>query len=276
MDKIIKYMLEEDKGFGDVTSDALIDEDVIVNAEIISKDNGIVAGIDIIENLFDEHQIEAIRFFDNGDKIIPGDVLLKLTGNARKILYLERTALNLFMRMSGVASLTNNIVTKVKKVNPKIIIAGTRKTSPALQTFDKQAIIIGGGDPHRFGLNDMVLIKDNHIAVVGSVTGALKRAKSNTSFSKKIEIEVETIEDCIDVVRIGTDIVMLDNFEVKEVENTLLKLNELNLRDKVLIEISGGINEDNILDYALLDVDIISLGALTHSTRSLDFSLNIL
>lgn len=274
MDKIIKYMLEEDKGFGDLTSDALIG-DVIVNGEIISKDKGIVAGIDIIETLFNEYGIKTIKFFNNGDKIVPGDVLLKLSGDGKKILYLERTALNLFMRMSGVATLTNNIVNKVKKVNPKVIIAGTRKTSPALQNFDKQAIIIGGGDPHRFGLGDMVLIKDNHIAIVGSVSEALKRAKENTSFSKKIEIEVETIKDCIDVVEIGVDIVMLDNFSIKKVKETLSKLNELNLRDNVLIEISGGINSENILDYAILDVDIISLGALTHSTRSLDFSLNI-
>ena len=275
MDEIIKYMLREDEGFGDITSNALIPEDKIFYAKLISKDDGILAGIEIIKEMFLEYGIKIISSKNDGDKIAKGDILLELEGNARKILLLERTALNLLMRLSGVATVTNRIVSKVHEVNPKIRVAGTRKTAPALQKFDKLAIAIGGGDPHRNALDDMVLIKDNHIAVVGSVKEALRLAKENNSFSKKIEIEVESIDDAIIACENGADIVMLDNMSPELALNTLNALEEKDLRKDVLIEISGGITEENILDYAPLDVDIISLGSLTHATPSLNFSLDM-
>ena len=275
MDEIIKYMLREDEGFGDITSNALIPEDKIFYAKLISKDDGILAGIEIIKEMFLEYGIEIISSKNDGDKIAKGDILLELEGNARKILLLERTALNLLMRLSGVATVTNRIVSKVHEVNPKIRVAGTRKTAPALQKFDKLAIAIGGGDTHRNALDDMVLIKDNHIAVVGSVKEALRLAKENNSFSKKIEIEVESIDDAIIACENGADIVMLDNMSPELALNTLNALEEKDLRKDVLIEISGGITEENILDYAPLDVDIISLGSLTHATPSLNFSLDM-
>ena len=272
---IIKYMLEEDEGFGDITSNALIPKDKIFNARLISKEDGILAGTEIIKNLFLEYDIEVLSSMNDGDKITKGDLLLELKGNARTLLRLERTALNLLMRMSGVATGTNRIVSKVKSVNPNVRVAGTRKTAPAIAKFDKLAISIGGGDTHRFALDDMVLIKDNHIAVVGSVKESLELAKTNVSFSKKIEIEVETVEDAVIACENGADIVMLDNMNPTEINNTLNVLSDKNLRDNVLIEVSGGITEDNILDYAKCDVDIISLGFLTHGTRSLNFSLDM-
>ena len=275
MDEIIKYMLREDEGFGDITSNALIPEDKIFYAKLISKDDGILAGIEIIKEMFLEYGIKIISSKNDGDKIAKRDILLELEGNARKILLLERTALNLLMRLSGVATVTNRIVSKVHEVNPKIRVAGTRKTAPALQKFDKLAIAIGGGDTHRNALDDMVLIKDNHIAVVGSVKEALRLAKENNSFSKKIEIEVESIDDAIIACENGADIVMLDNMSPELALNTLNALEEKDLRKDVLIEISGGITEENILDYAPLDVDIISLGSLTHATPSLNFSLDM-
>ena len=275
MDEIIKYMLREDEGYGDITSNALIPENKIFYAKLISKDDGILAGIEIIKEMFLEYGIKIISSKNDGDKIAKGDILLELEGNARKILLLERTALNLLMRLSGVATVTNRIVSKVHEVNPKIRVAGTRKTAPALQKFDKLAIAIGGGDTHRNALDDMVLIKDNHIAVVGSVKEALRLAKENNSFSKKIEIEVESIDDAIIACENGADIVMLDNMSPELALNTLNALEEKDLRKDVLIEISGGITEENILDYAPLDVDIISLGSLTHATPSLNFSLDM-
>ncbi|MBO6105347.1 MAG: carboxylating nicotinate-nucleotide diphosphorylase [Methanobrevibacter sp.] len=275
MDEIIKYMLREDEGFGDITSNALIPEDKIFYAKLITKDDGILAGIEIIKEMFSDYGIEIISSKKDGDEIAIGDVLLELEGNARKILLLERTALNLLMRMSGVASKTNRIVKKVHEVNPKIRVAGTRKTAPALQKYDKLAISIGGGDTHRNALDDMILIKDNHIAVVGSVKKALELAKENNSFSKKIEIEVESIDDAIIACENGADIVMFDNMTPQEAQDTLNALEEKDLRKDVLIEISGGITEDNILDYAPLDVDIISLGSLTHQASSLNFSLDM-
>ena len=275
MDDVIKFMLDEDEGFGDITSNALIPQDKVFYAKLISKDDGILAGIEIIKEMFSEYGIDILSSKDDGDAIIKGDILLEIEGNARKILLLERTALNLLMRMSGVATVTNRIVSSVKEVNGKVKVAGTRKTAPALQKFDKIAISIGGGDPHRSGLDDMVLIKDNHIAVVGSVKEALDLAKENISFSKKIEIEVETAEDAVIAAENGADIIMLDNMGPDEAKDTLDILIQKGLRDKVLIEISGGITEENILDYAPLDVDIISLGSLTHQASSLNFSLDM-
>ena len=274
MKKIIKYILEEDEGYGDITSNLLVDKDKIGIAIIISKEKGIFAGFEIIKEILDENNLEILSYFNDGNKIVPGDILLKIKGNARKILLLERTILNILMRMSGVATYTNETVNIIKDINPKCIVAGTRKTSPGISKFDKIAISIGGGDTHRFSLDDMVLIKDNHIAIVGEPLDALKIAKSKCSFSKKIEIEVESVSDAIECARYGADIIMLDNMSVTKIQETLDKLSNLNLRNNVLIEISGGITKENIKSYAELDIDIISLGALTNSSKSLNFSLN--
>lgn len=275
MDDIIKYMLKEDEGYGDITSEALIKRDIITEGFILSKDTGILAGMNIVKDIISEYNVKILSSLNDGDEIKQGDKLLEFKGDAKTILLLERTVLNLLMRMSGVATKTHNIVTKVHEVNPNIKVAGTRKTSPALQKFDKQAIIIGGGDSHRNGLDDMVLIKDNHIAIVGGVFEALRLAKKNVSFSKKIEIEVENVDDAVIAASNGADIVMFDNMSPMEASKTLDVLNDKNLRDNILIELSGGITEENILDYAYLDVDVISLGALTHSTYSLNFSLDM-
>lgn len=273
LDKIIKYMLDEDEGFGDVTSNAVVEEGKIVNAYIISKDEGILAGINIIRDLFEEYGVKVKFWLTEASKISKGDLLLAIEGDARTILLLERTALNLLMRMSGVATAANHYVNLVD--NSSVRVAGTRKTSPAIGKFDKYALKVGGADTHRFSLDDMVLIKDNHIAACGTPLETLLKAKKNTSFSKKIEIEVETLDDAVDCVENGADIVMLDNMNASQVKEVLDKLNELNIRQNSLIEVSGGITGDNISDYAGLGVDIISIGALTHSSRSLNFSLKI-
>lgn len=267
-------MLDEDKGFGDITSEAVIDSGKTVKAQIISKDEGILVGMDIIKEMFVSNGLYVIFNLKDGSKIAKNDLLMSLKGDARTILLLERTALNLVMRMSGVASMAKYYVDLVD--NHDVIIAGTRKTSPGIGKFDKQALKIGGADTHRFSLDDMVLIKDNHIASVGTPLETLVKAKKNVSFSKKIEIEVESLEDAIACVKNGADIVMLDNMSPKEVKIVLDELTKLNIRNNSLIEVSGGITNENILDYAKLDVDIISIGALTHSTRSLNFSLKIM
>jgi len=273
LDKIIKYMLDEDEGFGDVTSNAVVEEGKIVNAYIISKDEGILAGINIIRDLFEEYGVKVKFWLTEASKISKGDLLLAIEGDARTILLLERTALNLLMRMSGVATAADHYVKLVD--NSSVRVAGTRKTSPAIGKFDKYALKVGGADTHRFSLDDMVLIKDNHIAACGTPLETLLKAKKNTSFSKKIEIEVETLDDAVDCVENGADIVMLDNMNASQVKEVLDKLNELKIRQNSLIEVSGGITDDNITDYVDLGVDIISIGALTHSSRSLNFSLKI-
>ena len=273
LDKIIEYMLAEDEGFGDITSNAVVEEGKIVNAYIKSKDEGILAGIDIIRDLFEEYGVKVTFWLKDGTEISNNDVLISFKGNARTILLLERTALNLLMRMSGVATAANHYVDIVKDFDVRV--AGTRKTSPAIGKFDKYALKVGGADPHRFGLDDMVLIKDNHIATCSSPLEALLKAKENTSFSKEIEIEVETLEDAVDCVKNGADIVMLDNMSPEEVNEVIGELEGLHIRQNSMIEVSGGITDETILDYASLDVDIISIGALTHSSRSLNFSLKI-
>lgn len=273
LDKIIEYMLAEDEGFGDITSNAVVEEGKIVNASIVSKDEGILAGIDVIRNLFEEYGVEITLCLKEGVKISKGDLLISLRGDARTILLLERTALNLLMRMSGVASAAREYADLVRDYDVRI--AGTRKTSPAIAKFDKYALGVGGVDTHRFSLDDMVLIKDNHIAVCGDPLEALLKAKENTSFSKKIEIEVESLDDAVECVRNGADIVMLDNMSGDEVKEVIDELNRLDIRQNSLIEVSGGITKENIMDYVEYGVDIISIGALTHSSRSLNFSLKI-
>ncbi|WP_405295822.1 carboxylating nicotinate-nucleotide diphosphorylase [Methanobrevibacter sp.] len=273
MDKIIEYMLAEDEGFGDITSNAVVEEGKIVNGCIVSKDEGILAGIDIVRDLFEEYGVEVKFWMKDGVRITSGDILMSFVGEARKILLLERTALNLIMRMSGVATAANHYAKLVS--NFDVRVAGTRKTSPAIGKFDKYGLKVGGADTHRFSLDDMVLIKDNHIATCKSPLEALLRAKQNTSFSKKIEIEVETLSDAVECVKNGADIVMLDNMGPTDVKEVIDELEKLGIRQNSLIEVSGGITEDNILDYADLGVDIISIGALTHSSRSLNFSLRI-
>ena len=271
MDRIIEYMLEEDEGFGDITSNAVVDNGKEITAMIISKDEGILAGMNVIREVFEEYGIEVKFWLSDGSKISKNDLLMSVSGDARTILLLERTVLNLSMRMSGVATAANHYVDLVDGYGVRV--AGTRKTSPAIAKFDKYALGVGGADTHRFSLDDMVLIKDNHIATCESPLDALLKAKANVSFSKKIEIEVETLENAVECVENGADIVMLDNMVPDDVKKVIDKLNELNIRQNSLIEVSGGITDDTIDEYAKLGVDIISIGALTHSSRSLNFSM---
>ncbi|MGZ7069392.1 MAG: carboxylating nicotinate-nucleotide diphosphorylase [Methanobacterium sp.] len=271
----LRQMVYEDIGFEDITTDALIPEDMEANGNIIAKENGIIAGIKDINDLFEEFGVKSIINRKDGDKIELNDIVMELNGNARCILTLERTALNLLMRMSGIATLTSKTLEIIREVNENIILASTRKITPGLQYFEKNAVKIGGGDTHRFRLDDCVLIKDNHIELVGSVEGAITRAKNNVSFTKKIEIEVETLEDAITAVKNGADIVMLDNMSPDTIIETVSSLKSNGLRDKVLIEVSGGIKPENIVEYAKTGVDIISAGYLTHSAKALDLSLEI-
>jgi nicotinate-nucleotide pyrophosphorylase (carboxylating) len=272
----ITRILYDDVGFEDITTKALIPPDLEIEAEIICKENGVIAGVELADNIFQEFLIKtSIKRYD-GDHVSAGDVVMTLQGDARSIITVERTALNLLMRMSGIASLTSKMVKDVKGVNKDVILAGTRKTTPGLQFFEKDAVRAGGGDTHRYRLDDAVLIKDNHIAVVGSVKGAVERAKNYVSFTKKIEIEVESSADALEAAASGADIVMLDNMSPEEVQNVLEELENAGLREKVLIEVSGGINPGNILEYAEKGVDVISTGYITHSAKALDLSLEVL
>jgi nicotinate-nucleotide pyrophosphorylase (carboxylating) len=271
----LKQLLAEDVGQGDVTAAAIIPAGTKVQAEVIAKEAGTVAGIEEATILAESLGLNVKAQVADGQEVKNKQVLMQLNGDAQTILTVERTLLNLLSRMSGIATATNKLSQQLKKANSKARIAATRKSAPGLLYFDKKAVIIGNGDPHRLHLDDMVLIKDNHIAIVGSALEAVKRAKAKVSFTKKIEVEVTSAADALKVAQAGADIVMLDNFSPKQVKEAVALLKKAGLYDKVLLEVSGGINSENLLEYAQAEVDIISMGALTHSVKALDISLEV-
>ena len=275
MKKTIEKWIEEDIGFGDITTEALIPGDTLANAKIVAKEKGIIAGSKIAKEIFQSRGLMVDVLKEEGSEVYSGETIIEIMGEAKDILSLERTALNILMRMSGIATQTHKLVKKVQKFNPKIKIAGTRKTAPGLGKFDNIAIAIGCGDTHRFCLDDMVLIKDNHIEVIGSIPKAIETVQKRVSFTKKIEIEVENSKDAAIASKNGVDIIMIDNANPKEVKQTIEILKDFNLRENVLIEVSGKITNENIEEFAEAGVDIISLGSLTHSSKSLDISLNL-
>jgi len=277
--KIVEYkllqILAEDIGQGDITTSIVVADGTKAEADVIAKQSGIVAGIEETMILLESLGLEVKALVTDGQEIKAKQVLMNVSGNARNILAVERTLLNILSRMSGIATATRNLVEKLRKARLKTKVACTRKTAPGLMYFDKKAVQVGGGDTHRLHLDDMILIKDNHITIVGSVKKAVETAKKSASLTKKVEVEVTKTEDVLKAVESGADIVMLDNFPPKKVEKAVDFLKENRLHGKVLLEASGGITAENILDYASTGVDLVSLGELTQSPRALDISLKI-
>ena len=276
--KALLNFLQEDVGTGDITSENLENPDKLVTAKIIFKSNfiGVVCGIEEVELLFDICNCDTTLHKLDGMKIPPKTNIMEIYGTAKDVLKAERIALNLLMRMSGIATSTRKFVNIVNQVDPSIAIASTRKTAPGLRLFDKKAVVIGGGVSHRIRLDDMVMIKDNHIAVGSSIGKIIQYTRKKIGSSIKIECEVKNEHETIEAIESGADIIMLDNFSIPEAKQTMLKIIDKGLRNLVKVEISGGINLENVLDYAKLKPDIISIGYLTHSAPSLDFSLKIL
>jgi nicotinate-nucleotide pyrophosphorylase (carboxylating) len=275
LEKKLKQLLAEDVGQGDVTSAAVVPAGLTVEAVVVAKEAGITAGIEEVGILAESLGLSVNVEVADGEKIRNGKIIIKISGDARTILSAERTMLNLLSRMSGIATTTRRLVEKLRKAKSKAKIAATRKTAPGLGFFDKKAVLVGGGDPHRLRLDDMILIKDNHVVIAGSLENAIKKAKQVASFSKKIEAEVTSVTDALKAAEAGADIVMLDNFSPKQVKEAVNALEKACFFGKVLVEVSGGITEQNILEYASAQVDIISMGALTHSVKALDISLEI-
>ena len=198
--------------------------------------------------------------------------ILEISGNAGDVLTCERTALNLLSRMCGIATQTNNLKKQIKSTGSKSKVFATRKTAPGLRFFDKEAVKIGGGEKHRMTLNEMIMIKDNHLAVEKSIEDILRKAKKTRG---RIEIEVESQRDAILCARLGADVIMLDNFSPDQINKTIKKLTDLKLRNKVVLEASGRINSNNIKKYAKTNVDMISVGDITNSVNGTDLSLEI-
>ena len=273
---VLDYLLqfiEEDAPSGDVTSAAII-PDITCNAVIRAEQEGIIAGLEEASTLFSHFGVSVTHLAKDGDAVCQNDSLLLLNGDAKKILLVERTALNIIGRMSGIATQTRKIVDIVSAVNPCCRVAATRKTCPGFRILDKKAVKIGGGDPHRMNLSNGILIKDNHLALV-PLSSAIQAAKMDTTY-KKIEVEVETPENALSAAKAGADIIMLDNMSPGQISRTISILKSEGLRDRVIIELSGGIDKSSLKQFAEIDVDVISLGVLTHSVKNFSVNLEII
>ncbi|MDF2839386.1 MAG: nadC [Clostridia bacterium] len=271
VDKIIKNALEEDLGWGDVTTDSTIPADAKISGVFIAKEQGVVCGIQVCKRVF-ELLDSTILFeikLEDGQKVQKGDILAQISGSARNILKGERVSLNLLQRMSGIATAANKYAEAVRGTNARVV--DTRKTMPGLRVLDKYAVLTGGCHNHRFNLSDLVLIKDNHIKAAGGIATAVATAKKNLSHALKIEVEVESLEQLKEALEAGADIVMLDNMSLDMMKEAVQITG-----GRALLEASGNValeGERSVKAIAQTGVDIISVGALTHSVFAMDISL---
>lgn len=266
-DDLIQKALAEDIGHSDVTTDSLDLGAVYSSAFMVAKGFGVIAGVDVAVRSFKlvDRDLKITLYRKDRDEVKPGDEIMKIEGPASSILKAERVALNFLQRLSGIASATKLMVDAIADTPAKLL--DTRKTTPLLRALEKYAVRIGGGYNHRFGLFDMVLLKENHIRASGGITEAVKRVKEhNTSY--KIEVEVTNLQELDEAVQAGADRVMLDNMSITNIKTAAKKYGK-----QVELEVSGGINEKNIIKYARTGVHYISSGAITHSYKSLDISL---
>ncbi len=272
--KILNY-IEEDLSFGDSTSNLIPNGDEIVEAKIFLREDGIVSGITEASIIFEIFNLEIIKKARDGTLFPPDQEILHVKGRARDILQAERLALNFLMKMSGISTLTHKLQSLVNKHSKNTRVACTRKTTPGFRYFEKKAVFLGGGDTHRLNLSDCLMIKNNHVTIAGDLIELIKEVKSKKSFTHKLEVEVKSLDEAEKVLKEGVDIIMLDNFTPEEGKNALNHLKKLNLLQNVVVEFSGGIDESNIEEYAKLQPDIISMGALTHSYNALNINLRI-
>ncbi|HEX8772286.1 MAG TPA: carboxylating nicotinate-nucleotide diphosphorylase [Pyrinomonadaceae bacterium] len=269
----IGMFLSEDLGRGDITTQATVTRNARARGRFLAKEPMVVAGLEAAEAVFStldsQQQIEA--FASDGDELEAGKVIARTSGFADVLLAGERLALNLMQRLSGIATLTRSYVRAVEGTGAQIV--DTRKTTPGLRMLEKYAVLSGGGRNHRFGLDDGVLIKDNHIALAGGVRAAVGQARERVGHLHKIEVEVSTERDLRDAIKEGADIILLDNLSPEETARLVAIARELS--PKVTLESSGGISLENVRAYAEAGVDLISIGALTHSARAMDISFKI-
>ena len=272
LDEIIRNALQEDIGSGDFSTLSCVPKEAKGSAHLIVKENGILAGIDVAKRIYEIYDpnllFEVLKF--DGDSVKKGDIAFRVAGSSQSILSTERLVLNCLQRMSGIATLTAKIRKEIEGSNS--IILDTRKTTPGIRFLEKWAVKMGGGQNHRFGLYDMIMLKDNHIDYAGGITAAIQRTKAfliSVKKNLKIEIEVRNTKELEEVLRVGgVDRIMLDNFSPENLKEAL-KI----IPSSYETEASGGITLENIRTYADTNVDFISVGALTHSVKSLDLSL---
>ena len=271
VDKIVEQSLLEDIRTGDITTESVIPSNLKAKGIIKTSEEGVVAGLDIACLVFKKLDSE-ICFqpkIKDGKKILPGEVLTEITGSAQTILKGERVALNFLQRMSGIATITSKFCQEVKDFPVRIV--DTRKTTPGLRILEKYAVRMGGGYNHRFGLYDAVLIKDNHLALAGGIKPAVNSVRKQISHTVKIEVEVENLSQLEEALKMHVDIIMLDNMDLDTMKEAVKMA-----KGKALIEASGGITLEKVREIAQTGVDLISVGALTHSAKSLDISMEII
>ena len=270
IDKIVEQVLLEDIGTGDITTEFILPSDLKAKGIIKTSEEGVVAGLDIACLIFKKLDSEIVfqEKIKDGTKVARGKVLAEISGSARTILKGERAALNFLQRMSGIATITSKFCQEIKNLPVRIV--DTRKTTPGLRILEKYAVLMGGGYNHRFGLYDAVLIKDNHIAVAGGIKSAVNSVRKQISHMIKIEIEVENLSQLQEALEMKVDIVMLDNMDLETMKEAV-KI----VKGEALIEASGGITLKKVREIAQTGVDLISVGALTHSVKSLDIGMEI-
>ena len=274
LDTEIERFLQEDISNGDITSDLFIDSNSISDAQILSREPGLLSGRNELTQIFDYFNIKSNWSFKDGEYFDSNTQIVKLNGSSKSLLLSERVSLNLLGHMSGIATSTNHAVTITKKISPNTNISATRKTLPGLRKYEKYSVIVGGGLPHRYDLNEMILIKDNHNKLITNLKESVNTARDKIDSNKKIELEVDSLESALNAVDLDVDIILLDNMTPEDISKFILKLKQIS--EPPLTEASGGINFSNLESYASTQVDIISMGALTHSSKSIDFSLQII
>jgi nicotinate-nucleotide pyrophosphorylase (carboxylating) len=271
----LEEFLDEDVGYGDITTESIVDPTTTSTGQVVCKERALVAGLAESIHLLKLVGCEGKPKVRDGQEVPAGTIILEISGRGVDVLKVERTLLNLLSHMSGVATATAELVNITKHNGSSARIACTRKTLPGLRHFEKRAVELGGGDTHRLRLDDAVLIKDNHLALAGSITESVRKAKAKTSFVKKIEVEATTPSQAVEAAHAGVDIVLLDNMTPREVEKSMDMLEAKNLRGSLLVEVSGGITRNNLASYAKTGVDVISVGTITNSAEAIDMSLEL-
>ncbi len=268
IERIVKIALQEDIGLGDITTEVTVAPETVARAQLVAKEDFTLAGIDIAATVFHtlDPGVNFEKLLEDGHKVRRGAVIAWIKGRASVLLQGERVALNLLQRMSGIATLTSRYVELV--AGTAAVIVDTRKTVPGLRALDKYSVRMGGGRNHRIGLFDGVLIKENHIAAAGGITAAVERARRRLPHTLKIEVETQNLDEATEALAAGADIIMLDNMTLAEMRQGVELIDQ-----RALIEASGGVNLDTVRDIAETGVDIISVGALTHSVKAADISM---
>lgn len=267
VDKIIKEALLEDIPNEDITTNAIISTESKSTVDLLCKEEGIIAGLEVYRRVFEIlGDVEVELYKKDGERIYPKEKIAFLKGSTRNILLGERVALNLLQRMSGIATLTNKFVKELEGSNTKLL--DTRKTTPNLRILEKYSVKVGGGHNHRFNLSDGIMLKDNHIAAAGGIKNAVKLARENSSFVRKIEVETENLEMVKEALEAGADIIMLDNMSLDMAKEAVQIIG-----DKALTEFSGNVELSNVKEIGKIGVGYVSVGALTHSAKILDLSM---